>query len=75
MSELEKATSTWARMRSKHAVSRMESTAPFTFSTPGIGIQHGRPAITRCFASGQQDLARVRRGESVPSPGPRKDFP
>jgi len=38
-----------ARMRSKHAVSRMESTAPFTFSTPESAYSNGRPAITRCL--------------------------
>jgi hypothetical protein len=52
MSELKKATSTWASTRSRHAVVRMESTAPFTFSTPESACTKGRPAVTRCLPGG-----------------------
>jgi hypothetical protein len=49
MSELEKPTSTWARMRSKHALNKVALTALLTSSTPESAYSNGRPAITRCL--------------------------
>jgi hypothetical protein len=47
--ELENATSTWARTRSRHALIRVESTARFTFSTPESAYRRG------CAEQGQQE--------------------
>jgi hypothetical protein len=52
MSELEKPTSTCARMRSKHALKRLALTALLTLSMPESAYTKGRPAITRCTAVG-----------------------
>ncbi len=49
MSELEKPTSTWARMRSKHALNKVALTALLTFSMPESAYSNGRPAITKCL--------------------------
>ena len=73
MRELEKPTSTWARMRSKHALNKVALTAVDVLDA-GIRIQQ-RPAPNyQMLASCQQYLTRARWVEALRH-RPRKDLP